>query len=148
MANGPDINGIKYDYASVSIDLLGKLSGVKEIKYKNTLAGNKTRQLGSREASGRAGGELDCEASMVMYRKEYDELINRLGDGYMSRVFNITVTHAEINQPTVSDQIIGCKLTGDDHSAATGGDALEVSVDLQPMRVFPGGKKPILGMAT
>lgn len=147
MANGPDINGTKYDYGSVSIDLLGKLRGVKEIKYKNMKAGTKTRELGTREASGRTGGELDCEASMVMYRKEFDELVGRLGEGYMDRVFNVTVTHADTGQPTVSDQIIGCKLTTDDHSAATGGDALEVSIDLQPMRVLPGGKKPILGMA-
>lgn len=146
MANGPDINGIQYDFSSISVDALGSLSGVKEIKYKNTLAGTKIYDLGRAEASGRTRGQLECEASIVLYRKAYDALVTRLGDGFMEKAFNIAVSYADAGQPTVTDRIIGCKITGDDHSAATGGDALEVSLDLQPMRVFPNGKKPMKGM--
>lgn len=148
MANkGPDVNGVKYGFSSVSIDLLGNLSGVKSISYEQDLPGTKTYELGSAETSGRTRGRLGNTGSMTMYRKEYDQLVARLGDGYLEAVFTITVSYADIGQPTVSDKLVGCKLTKHGHEIDSGSDdALEVSLDLQPMRVFINGKKPLRGM--
>lgn len=143
---GPKVNGHRHDFSSVSIDLLGKLSGVKEIKYGNEKAGTIDYELGSAEPSQRTRGELKPSASMTMYRGEYDKLLVRLGPGYLEKVFNITVSWSDPGTITFSDRIIGVKITKDEMGVSTGGDGAEVSIDLQPMRVLPHGSNPLLNM--
>lgn len=145
-SNGPRINGHRYDFSSVTIDAIGALRGVKEIKYGNEKAGTIDYSLGSAEPDSRTRGELKPSASMTLHREAYDELLNRLGDGYMEKAWNMTVSYADPGRPTVSDRLIGIKITKDELGVSTGGDGAEVPLDLQPMRVLPAGKKPLLGM--
>lgn len=145
--NGPDVNGDQYDFSCVSVDALGDLDGVKEIKYGNKKEGTKVWALGSKEAMGSTGGQLDCEGSLVMYLKHYRELLKRLGDGYLDKRFNITVNYAERNQPLITDKLYGVRLQTPERGASAGGsDALEVTIGFQVMRIVEDGKKPILGM--
>lgn len=144
--NGPRINGHRYDFSSVTIDALGPLRGVKEIKYGNEKAGTIDYELGSAEPSARTRGELKPTATMTLYRDAYNELLKRLGDGYLEKVWNMTVSYADPGTPTVTDRLIGIKITKDELGVATGGDGAEVPLDLQPMRVIPSGTKPLLGM--
>lgn len=148
MATYPLINGNKYDYSSIEIDIDGTLfTGVKEISFTHGLEPGEVR--GTRaELIGRTRGEYTAEGSMVVFSEEYAEIIAALGDGFMEKSFPITITYSDTNVPTQVNRLIGCRITSVEGGGSQGTDPLEVSLDLSVFRVETDGLNPVSGMLT
>ena len=142
----PLINGVRYDFSSIVFHINGDIVlGVKEISYKNSRDRGELRGT-SPQKLGRTRGQYKSEASATVYRREFDELIIKLGDGYMEIVFPITVSYADDGQPLVTDTIVGCTIGEDDHSNSSGTDPTEVKLTFDPMYILINGKAPIRGL--
>jgi hypothetical protein len=142
----PLINGDRYDFASIIAHINGGLVlGVKEISYKNSKERGEVRGTSPQKLA-RTRGQYKCEASATLYRREFDELITQLGDGYMEIVFPITVSYANDGQPLVTDTIVGCTINEDDHSNSSGTDPTEVKLTFDPMYILIKGIAPIKGL--
>jgi len=142
----PLINGVRYDFSSIVFHINGDLIiGVKEISYKNTRDRGEVRGT-SLQKLGRTRGQYKAEASATIFRREFDDLVDRLGDGYMEVVFPITVSYADDGQPLVTDTIVGCTITEDEHSNSAGTDATEVKLTFDPMYILIKGRPPFRGL--
>jgi hypothetical protein len=149
MASYPLINGLKYDYSSIEIDIgdIGIFTGVKEISFTHSLEPGEVR--GTRaELIGRTRGEYSAEGSMVVYSEEYAEIIKALGDGFMEKAFSITITYSDTNVPVQVNRLIGCRITNMEGGGSQGTDPLEVSLDLSIFRVETGGLNAVSGILT
>lgn len=142
----PLINGHRYSYASIELDVEGKrFYGHKEISYSQELEPGEVRGAHS-QILGRTKGELKPEASLTTYEEEWKEILDALGDGYMEKSLNVTVSYAESGRPTITDKLIGVRIKKVEKSHSQGGDALEVKLDLHPMWIEYNGKKPLKKM--
>lgn len=149
MADYPLINGHKYDFSSISIDLGsqgGIVVGIKEITFSHSLEPGIVR--GTRaEKLARTRGEYDAEGSIVFYAGEHEEFVAALSQnnsvGYMEQSFDITLSYSTPNQPTMSVKLFGCRITSEEGGGSQGTDPLEVSCDLNIMRVQTNGANPI-----
>jgi len=142
----PLINGVRYDFSSIVFHILGdQVLGVKEIAYKNSRERGEVRGT-SPQRLAKTRGQYKCEGSCTIYRREFDELIQRLGEGYQDVVFTVTVSYALDGQPLVTDTLVGCTLNEDDHSNSSGVDATEVKLTLDPMYILMNGIAPFKGL--
>ena len=147
----PLINGFRYSFASIEVSIDGrKMIGFREINYRVRREPGEVRGAHP-EPLGLTRGEITYEADLVAYAEEAEELIKQLGDGYMEKPFDITVTYAEEGQPTVTDQLLGCTIVQIERAHTRGTDPLEVRLQLKPARVKFWGlnaiKKPLAGTA-
>jgi len=149
MANYPLINGHAYDFQAIEIDIdgVGITVGVKELSFNDSLEAGVVR--GTRpEKLARTVGQYDAEGSIVLFQQDYFELIQALSGGsdsvgVMTKSFNITVTYSNPNMPVHVARLIGCRIKTRDRSYSSGLDALEVSLDLDIMRVEEDGINPL-----
>ena len=97
------------------------------------------------EVLGETQGELTNEASLTLYKEEWGVLLNKLGDGYMDKRFNVTVLWATNENVTQiqKDEILGARITGVEHSGSQGSDAPTVSLTLSVMEIRLNGKKAL-----
>jgi hypothetical protein len=143
MASYPQINGVRYDFSSVEINVNGRIvTGVKSINYKNTKKPGAVSGT-SAQKNGRTRGKYEPEAGIEMYRQEADELRAALGNGYMEVAFDIVVHYADDGQPTVTDRIRGCLIADESFEGSEGSDALTVKFELDVIAVLPGGLSPL-----
>lgn len=139
----PLINGHRYSYASIELDVSGrKFYGHKEISYNQDLEPGEVRGAHS-QLLGRTKGDLKAEASLTTYLEEWQELLEALGDGYMESSFDIVVSYAEEGRPTTTDKLRGCRIKRVEESHSQGVDALAVKLDLHVLWVEFNGKKPL-----
>lgn len=144
MADYPLINGHKYDWSSVEVDLgeAGIFTGIKELTFSHSLEPGIVR--GTRaEKLARTRGEYDAEGSIVMWTQDYNEFIALLGNGYMEASFDVTMSYSTPNQPTVTVRLIGCRIVSAEGGGTQGTDPLEVSCSLNIMRVEENGVNPL-----
>ena len=147
-ADYPLINGTRHEWSSVEIKVAGQIYlGVKEIKYSDKLEPNKLRGTHA-EAIGRTRGEYNAEdGSVVMYLQEANALRQALGPGYKEVPFDIVVSYSDEGVDTIQDEIIGCRIKGDEGGGSQGADALVVTFALDVMKVRWNGieslKKPL-----
>lgn len=129
----PLINGVRYSFASIEADVAGRtVLGMKEIAYTETLEPGEVRGTGS-QLLGRTAGDYSVEPSMTMYREEWDDLLDALGEGYLRKSFDVKVTYADEGAPTKTDRLVGCRIKSVEQSNSQGTDALEVKLDLHCM---------------
>jgi hypothetical protein len=139
---GPLINGHRFDYSSVEINLGGTIyTAVQEITYSHSLEpgylrGTKPQKIG------RTRGEYNAEASIKLYKADYHNLTQMLSllnpiVGYMEASFTITVIYQEIasSGQLITDVLSGCRMTKAENSHSQSSDALQVSVDLDVMQI-------------
>lgn len=142
----PLINGHRYSYASIEADVNGKkFYGHKEISYSQDLEPGEVRGAHS-QVLGRTKGDLKAEGSLTTYLEEWKELLDALGDGYMEKSFDITVSYAEDGRPTVTDKLRGCRIKKVEESHSQGTDGLTMKIDLHILWIEFGGKKPLKKM--
>jgi hypothetical protein len=126
----PRINGNRYAFSSVELVANGRrYKGVKEIKYDDSLEPERVRGT-SPNNLGVTQGDYDANASITLYREEFDQLTNDLGDGYGEIEFEVTVTYANRGAPTVVDRLPAVRIKKVDNSNAQGPEALEVPLEL------------------
>lgn len=142
-AQNPMINGSRYDFSSVEINVDAFLySGFKSIAYKHKLTPSVLR--GNHPAIiGRTRGIYDVESvSGEMWKSDYQRLVNAIRTayptvGYMEAVFPIIVNHDEPDsEGLITDEIVGARIMSDEHGGSEGGDALVVKVEFHAMRLF------------
>lgn len=143
----PLINGVRFDYSSVEINVAGVVfGGVKSINYKWTLDPGEIRGTRS-QVVGRTRGQYGAEGSLEMYKLEYEQLITLLSaggsKGYAEVPFLINVGYSENVTDVMADQLIGCRLKSGENSGSEGNEALVVKCDLHIMRISENGKHPI-----
>lgn len=149
MADYPLINGNKYDWSSIEIDLgdAGIFTGVKELTFTHSLEPGEVR--GTRaELLGRTRGEYSAEGTIVVWAEEYAQIIAALGDGFMEASFPITATYSDTNVPVQTNRLFGCRITNADMGGSQGTDPLEVSMDLSIFRIETNGLNAISGILT
>lgn len=136
----PLINGVRHEWSSVEIKCKGKIFvGVKEIAYSHKL--EPTKVYGTHpQPIGRTRGVYTPEASITLYLAEAQELREELGDGYMEESFDIVCAYSESALDAITDEIIGCRIKGEDHSASQGPDPLVRKFDLDVMLIRLNGK--------
>lgn len=129
----PLVNGVRYSFASIELDVAGKIIlGAKEIAYTETLEPGEIRGT-SVQLLGRTAGDYGVESSMTLYREEFDDLLDTLGEGYLRKVFDVKVTYADEGAPTKTDRIVGCRIKSVEQSNSQGTDGLEVQIELHVM---------------
>lgn len=141
----PLINGVRYSYSSIKLTVNGKqIVGHKEVSYKQSKEPGHVRGAHP-EKLGRTQGDLENEASLSLYEEEWNELLDALGDGYMDKVFDITVVYATNEDVTriATDKILGCQIKDIDKSRSQGNEGLEVKLELDVMEIHLNGKKPL-----
>ena len=143
MADFPLINGNRYDFSSIETNIRGTiLRSFKEIAYKNNLEPGEMRG-NSPQPGGRTRGEYKPTASFTVPLLEFNELKAALGPGYMEVEFDIVVSYAEKNQPTITDKIIAARIKSADRSFSSGTDALVVKCELSIMFIIEDGISPV-----
>lgn len=142
----PKINGQKFDFSSVEIDIAGIIYiGVTELSYTHTLEPGILR--GTRaEKLGRTRGEYDAEGSVTIYKDTWNEIRNALGDGYLETSFDITATYAEDDEEIQVDKLFGVRITSVETAPSQGTDPITVDLELDIIRIEENGVLPIEGM--
>lgn len=147
-AQYPLINGVRFDFSSVELNLSGKFfNGIKSINYEDSLEPGKVRGNRS-QVIGRTRGEYNASGSLELYALEYEELTDILqlisaGRGIYEVSFPIVVSYAEIGQRVIVDSLFGCRITKAAVQAQEGSDAITKQLDLDIMRISHGGKDPL-----
>ena len=143
MADYPQINGYAYSFASVELNFDGSIiRGVKDINYTMGMERGEQRGTDSRKQA-RTRGDASPSGDVTMFRKDFDEVIDKFGEGYLHRVFTVTVTYAEDGSPTRTDTLEGCMFEEIGHSNSQGTDPTEVALTLNIMNIKINGKDPL-----
>lgn len=142
------VDRTRFEFASLDITIAGALRalGFQSISYSDTLTPTKVRGT-SAQPIGRTRGEYDAEGSLTLLKKDADELRAVLGQGFMEKVFQITVAYAEnAGDGVVVDRLIDCRIRGNSNDHSQGTDALTETLELDVMRIMWNGKNPLLNM--
>jgi hypothetical protein len=138
----PWINGIAYGYSEIRIDVDGiPFTGITAINYKTSMSRGVVRGTSARKL-GLTTGDADCEADLEFVMDDYRAFIDYLGDGYLKRIFSITVQYSNDDGVNLTpaqvheDRILGCRLKGTEHSHSQGADGLKVKVPLDVMQIL------------
>jgi hypothetical protein len=145
----PLINGVKYDFSSIEIDMGsdgGIVTGISEISYSHGLEPGEARGTHP-QILARTRGTYSAEGSITMYKAEYATWIASMGDGYQEKSFDITVVYSEPDgDGTVTDVLYGCRMGVTENSASSGTDPLSVTVPIMPAYIVENGTKPLSNM--
>ncbi len=130
MATQPKVNGNYYSFASIEIDVKGrKIKGITDISYDDGLDPGMARGT-SPIPLAHTQGDYEANASMEMFRKDFDELVTLLGDGYGEVEFPITATYASRGMPTVTDRLPAVRIKKVDNSNSQGNDPTKIKLEL------------------
>jgi hypothetical protein len=136
----PDINGHTYQWSSVETTLGKNLTrALKSITYGDSLTVGKIRGANVK-VQGRTRGVQEPRCNAVFYKRQFDELVDELGDGFGEKVFDIVLSYADTGQPTRTDTVVGVRITDYEVAGEEGEDAIEVEAELDPMDVLLQGK--------
>lgn len=139
----PNVNDRAYSYSSIELDINGDFYyATKSINYSDNMEPGELRGQ-AQHALGRTAGDYKVDSvSIEMSREEWDILLQKLGDGFMLKSFNITVQYAEDNAATITDEIIGCRIKKPAYDNSQGPDPSMVKLDLHAMYIIHNGVVP------
>lgn len=147
----PLINGKRYSFSSIDFRI-GFISvlGISEISYSSSIEPGVVRGTHP-QILGYTKGEYSCEASISIYKEEWNEAIAPLallgGGGILEAIIPaITVTYAEQGNATWTDVLIGCRISSIEDSVSSGTDPATVTVSLMPLYIEYNGVKPMAKM--
>lgn len=130
----PNVNGFEYSFASIELQVNGRrYYGVTSINYDDSLTPGRVKGTSSIPL-GSTAGEWDGTASMEMNRRDAQELIDDLGDGFGRVIFSIVVQYADDGAEVITDQLPAVRISKATHSNSQGSDASKISFDLFVMR--------------
>lgn len=146
MASPPNtqlINGLAWDHSSIEIKLdTTRYVQIESIDWDDSLEPGK---LGGAAAAvlSRSRGKYDANASIKMSLDDHRELIKKLGNGYLTKVFPIFCTWSEADRPIRTALLKGCRMIKTEDSSSTGGDVTMVTVSLHVLRIIRDGIDPL-----
>ena len=145
----PLVNGNYYSFANISWKVNGLfVLGIKSINY-----GHKVNSAFVRGTNalplGITQGQYEPHADVEIFRPQWELLLASLaptGVGYMEVSSDMTVTYGggldNAGLPTVTDQLIGCRITQVELSNADGVDASSVKLTIMPLQIKLSGYAP------
>jgi len=135
----PAINGHRYSYASLRVVINGiAYEGLKSITYSIKLTpgaiyGSDTYKVG------RTPGKVEHACEFECYRREWLQIMGRLGQNYGRPNFDIDVQYEEKGDEGVTqDMIVLCRVVGVELSNEEGPDPSAVHVTVDPMDILYG----------
>ena len=149
LPNVPQVNGNRYSFASIDFQLLGKrYFGVKAINYSDGLDPGEVRGTAP-QLIGRTKGKYSAEGSIEIYEAEFADFAAALlaagpnlgftnSVGIMEIPFEVSVSYAEENSPTITDTLVACRVKKIDKSRSEGTDPTTVKLDLHIMSINYG----------
>lgn len=139
--DNPLVNGNMYGFADVQFKLKGKAYPVYSINYSQNP--NTAKSYGNqRIARGKVKGQLEAEASASMYKEDYNEMLQDLGEGYLSLNFDVVVSYADEGKRAVTDTLVGCSLGEVSTDLSEGNDAAMIEFGLDPLYIKFNGIEP------
>ena len=137
----PLVRGRAYSFVSAELGLAGlSMRGYKSFNYKDALKPGLAKGTAPMNL-GWTQGDYTAEASIELYRREYDVFIatvinygRQLGlvnVGFGEIPFPWSITYADMGQPTVTDSLPSVRITSGDSSNSQGADPLTIKVDLE-----------------
>jgi hypothetical protein len=140
----PLVNGVFHSFASIELKVDGVIyAAVKAVNYKQSLTPTKVRGAHA-EPLGRTRGDLEADGDIELYEQQGFQLLSQLGDGYLEKVFSITVTYSENGLDTITDEIVQVRIQEVDKSNAQGTDASSIKFTLNIMKIKLNGLEPLL----
>src|SRR3990167_6454625 len=124
----PLINGNLYGHTSLTcmVDALQYyLTGLKELTYTQKCDPGKAYGT-SPYMLGRTSGQIEASGSMTLIRQEADMLRTELGIYYMQKPFDVSCTYEEPNVGTVTDRLVGIRITSEENSSSSGNEPIHV----------------------
>lgn len=139
------INGRLLDASSVILEIDGQEVPFKEISYKDALKPGSVEGASAQRA-GRTRGKYETEGSVTFYKRDFDDIVQRFGDGFFEHEFPLTVTYRnDDNAGVICDRLVSTRITEAEESVS-GSDGVEVKCSLDFMYLLRNGKKPLTNM--
>ena len=138
----PTINGFAHEMNTARITANGKeYVGISSIDYDTELSPGEVR--GTRaQLLARTRGSHKASSSMEMSKRDGQDFLDNLGDGYGGVVFDVVASYP--GDPATSDMITdvvrGARITKVSQSASEGDEAIMMKFDLSVLDVHFGGK--------
>ena len=140
----PKINGYHYSYGSIELVVDGRrYVGHRTINY------NQAREVGVADGSPSeplafTRGHLSAgEGELALLRQTFNAMVSDLGAGWFEKQFDINVTFADKDQPTVTDELRGCVWTDRQHNNEKGPDATVVTLPFRFLKLLDNGVEPV-----
>lgn len=117
----PLINGSRHSWASIELRCAGSVvQGGTEINYSPSLEPTFVFGAGA-EPIGRTLGQAGYEGDVTLLLEEFNELVERLGDNWMTVAFDIVVSHdaSGAGLSVIQDTLIGCRITKVENSSSS-----------------------------
>lgn len=126
------INNHVYDFSSVKLrcDGVEQEDGFEEISYEDSLEGGEFMGM-SPVAQADTRGVYKASGSAKCVRITHDAMVQRFGNGFMEKHFEITVSYADSGQPTITDVLENVRISKNAAKNSKGGDPSMVDLDLK-----------------
>lgn len=143
MADTPVINGHRYGWASIGIQLEGvETPDFTEFTYSAKQEIGKVRGMGTR-VLGTTQGESDGEGSFTMLKKQASAFIKSMGSSFMKKKWAATVSYDEDGEGgIITDELTGCQITNVEDSPKQGTEPAMTKFDFHIMRMKLNGQDP------
>lgn len=152
----PLSTGTRYDASSIELRFQGqRYIGCTEMEYSQELIPGVARGF-TPQAVGFTRGVYTAKGRVTMFREEFDQLVSDataiLQGGFMEAMLIGEVNYDSAGGIpgllSVTDQIIGMRITEDSHKISAGsGDALTVDMPFVALYILVGGSSGIPGLA-
>lgn len=143
----PLINGVRHAFSSISLRLQpsGEDVSLPEVRmWCKSIDYDRKRERGEVRANhpdpiAHTLGENSYEASIEIYRAEFQLILSTLGAGYGDVPFTLFVTWGCNGFETVTDELRGCHIDSSGSGGSQGTDPSAVTIDLKPLKILFGG---------
>lgn len=135
----PLINGVRHDWSSIELKIGVQIfKGFTEVKYQDSLKG--AWVYGNHpQPIGQTRGVYEASGSMTLILAEANEFLKALGKGFKEKFFNLSVSYSESWYETITDEIIGCKITDTEGGGSQGPDGLVRTFPMTVQKVLWNG---------
>lgn len=138
------INGVPYDHASAEVGGPGgPIITIDSWSYGHEVELEKDPGATREDLNRTAGVHHVSDAEMSMQEKSYRVLIGELGNGYMMKVFPLSVSYWNTGEPTITDELKDCQIIKSTVESSKGPSPIRRALTLSVMRIKEGGLDPV-----
>ncbi len=145
-AKFPLINGFKYSFSSIEVDIGGEIfTDIQALDYSDTVSRAKLRGANA-VPLGITRGDYEAVMSFTLSKRGAKDFRALLGPGFKEKFFDVTTTYTEKEEGTTTDKVIGCLIIGNENSHSPGPDALIEVIPCDVHHIIWDGLDPMLNM--
>lgn len=144
---GTLLNGVFHDHTSLQIFIdTEETVDIPELNYSDNL--DPGEMMGTRsQVLGFTRGPYKAEGDVTFSRRRHTYLVNKWGDGFMEKDFEIVVCYRNDDlKGLITDTIAGCRFKKNAIGSSEGNDPLKVKIDLRVAYILHNGKNPLINM--